>query len=453
MTKIEDGEEDVNMHVSWLLLSDVPPNTLIGLDTNVWTVGRNFRGVRNIPLGLHYLFINAAANGPEGEVISGPRCGVFLDLSKPCVVKKRWVKESEEFVDLPSTEGDVDLMRSNPTEVKMYLIAYPKERFANWVALSSHITLDTINRLQPSGRYIYSCALFLSEKSMSRDSASLPIPTRLCRSCEGIAASESLARGEEQLPTLRTLPETDLHWTELPQHPLYPPGSSPAQISQYNMDQTYTLNHIIAQLQYPGEQLSSTSALTPAEARLLGEFHFAFVVFLFGEVLEGWYQWRRLFSLLANCERAVVERPRLYKALITSLYRLLMYSASGEVTGSNGADVNVARLLHAGGEENEGRGFPAHFDEWYECHNGPAFLPHTMTRLFGNIAEAAATAPADQIRLVEDLLSRAEGLRVCLERRFNVRLPGRRHSALVDGGLLAEEVDWDTDEAPVIVCD
>ncbi|EUB57138.1 hypothetical protein EGR_08022 [Echinococcus granulosus] len=399
MTKIEDGEEDVNMHVSWLLLSDVPPNTLIGLDTNVWTVGRNFRGVRNIPLGLHYLFINAAANGPEGEVISGPRCGVFLDLSKPCVVKKRWVKESEEFVDLPSTEGDVDLMRSNPTEVKMYLIAYPKE------------------------------------------------------SCEGIAASESLARGEEQLPTLRTLPETDLHWTELPQHPLYPPGSSPAQISQYNMDQTYTLNHIIAQLQYPGEQLSSTSALTPAEARLLGEFHFAFVVFLFGEVLEGWYQWRRLFSLLANCERAVVERPRLYKALITSLYRLLMYSASGEVTGSNGADVNVARLLHAGGEENEGRGFPAHFDEWYECHNGPAFLPHTMTRLFGNIAEAAATAPADQIRLVEDLLSRAEGLRVCLERRFNVRLPGRRHSALVDGGLLAEEVDWDTDEAPVIVCD
>lgn len=130
-----------------------------------------------------------------------------------------------------------------------------------------------------------------------------------------------------------------------------------------------------------------------------------------------------------------------------------MYSASGEATDSNEMDVNMAGLFHSGAEGKEGRGLLAQFDEWHACHNEPAFLPHTLTRLFGNIAEAAATAPSDRIRLMEDMLGRAEGLRVCLERRFNVRLSGHRNSAGVDGGLPAEEVDWDTDEAPVIVCE
>ncbi|VDM35794.1 unnamed protein product [Hydatigera taeniaeformis] len=435
-------EQGANSNVSWLLLSDVPPNTLIGLDTNVWTIGPNFRGIRDIPLGIHYLFFNAAANSSDGKPVSGPRCSLFLDLSRPCVVKKRWVKESEEFVDLPGSEGDVNLMRENQSEMQIYLVAYPKE---SWVALSSYITLDTVARLQPSGRYIYSCPLFLSKQSTSRDRASLTIPTRLWRDCENVTAPESIAKGEEQLPALKTLPETE--------HPLYPPGSSPAQISQYNMDQTYTLDHIITQLECSGEGKSSASALMPAEARLLGEFHFAFVVFLLGEVLEGWYQWRRLLSLLANCERAVVERPRFYKALITSLYRLLMYSGSDEVAFSHGTEVNVAGLFQVGSECKGGGGLLAHFDEWHACRNEPTFLPHTLTRLFGNIAEAVATVSSDRSRMVEDLLSRAEGLRVCLERRFRVRLCGHRNSAGDDGGLPAEEVDWDSDEAPVIVCE
>lgn len=127
MAKTERKEE-ISQNVSWLLLSDVPPGTLIGLDTNVWTVGPNFRGIRDIPLGLHYLFFNATTNSLEGKTVSGPRCSLFLDLTKPCVVKKRWVKEAEEFSDLPSAEGDVDLMRSNQAEMQMYLIAYPNER-------------------------------------------------------------------------------------------------------------------------------------------------------------------------------------------------------------------------------------------------------------------------------------------------------------------------------------
>lgn len=44
----------------WLILSDVPAGTVIGLDTNIWKVGRNFRGIKDIPLGIHYLFYRFA---------------------------------------------------------------------------------------------------------------------------------------------------------------------------------------------------------------------------------------------------------------------------------------------------------------------------------------------------------------------------------------------------------
>ena len=48
------------------------------------------------------------------------------------------------------------------------------------------------------------------------------------------------------------------------------------------------------------------------------------------------------------------------------------------------------------------------------------------------------------------MLDRAEGLRNCLERRFNVRLATNREAS-AQGEMLVDELDWDTDEAPVIV--
>lgn len=246
-----------------------------------------------------------------------------------------------------------------------------------------------------------------------------------------------------------------IHWTPIPQHPLYPPGSTPIEISQHNIDQTYTLNQLISQLDSPNDEEREDgerrpSALSHGECRLLAEFHFAFVVFLLGEVLEGWFHWRKLLALLANCEKAVRERPSFYKALITSLYRLLTYSdeEKPETSAGGSSSVGVAGLFQAGNEANGGFAF---FDGWKECEaNEPAFLPHTMMRLFGNIAEAAEVADKRN-RQIKDVLERAEGLRTCLERRFDVKLAV--HRRVRDGEIPVEEVDWDTDEAPVIVMD
>lgn len=230
------------------------------------------------------------------------------------------------------------------------------------------------------------------------------------------------------------------------------------EISRHNIDQTYTLNHIIAHLEgespegdSPEPERRPTGVLSQGESRLLGEFHFAFVVFLLGEVLDGWFHWRKLLTLLANCEGAIKERPALYKALISSLYRLLVYNdetEGPETEKSIDHSVNIAGLFQAGGEDSLGSAF---FDGWKECDpNEPAFLPHTIMRLFGNIAEAADST--DKKHRVNDVLDRAEGLRVCIESKFNVKLAVHRPDRTTDVGEISiDEVNWDTDEAPVIV--
>lgn len=39
-----------------LLLFDVPENTEIGIDLKFWRVGKLFKGIKDIPLGFHYLY-------------------------------------------------------------------------------------------------------------------------------------------------------------------------------------------------------------------------------------------------------------------------------------------------------------------------------------------------------------------------------------------------------------
>ncbi|KAL7054995.1 hypothetical protein AAHC03_024171 [Spirometra sp. Aus1] len=439
MSTSKDDEVD---DTCWLVLTDVPTGTVIGLDANVWRVGRHFRGIKDIPLGLHYMFYSAVRE----NAVSGVRCSQFLNFTKPCIVKKRWISNQEEFQDEPEADIDREILLSKPTEVSMFLAQYPKERLADWVSLSSHITASVVTRLEPTGRYIYSCAQFQSEKSNSQDRASVPIPDRLLRDRMDSVTPESLAECEAQLPALKTVPETDLRLTVLPAHPLYPPGASPTEISLHNMDQTYTLNALLGQIETSTAAASSSTdsrGLSHAEAFLLGEFQFSFAVFLLGEVLEGWYHWRNILTLLANCEKAICEHPHLYKALITCLYRQLTFTGDEKAKEKDSEDddsLSMSDLFH-----------PGSFDGWSQRRpDDPAFLPHTLSHLFSNIAQASKNGD----KALVDLTDRAEGLRKSLERKFGVTLSSCIRSTEVpdaEGCVPVDAFNWDDDEAPTIV--
>ncbi|MCE5165971.1 hypothetical protein HAX54_013511, partial [Datura stramonium] len=43
-----------------LLLLDVPQHTLIGIDTQMFSSGPNFKGVKMIPPGVHFIYYSAS---------------------------------------------------------------------------------------------------------------------------------------------------------------------------------------------------------------------------------------------------------------------------------------------------------------------------------------------------------------------------------------------------------
>jgi len=55
----------------------------------------------------------------------------------------------------------------------------------------------------------------------------------------------------------------------------------------------------------------------------LGELQFAFIVFILGENLEGFEQWKRMIILICNCEDLMKESPQLFLDLIPVLYSQL----------------------------------------------------------------------------------------------------------------------------------
>lgn len=156
------------------------------------------------------------------------------------------------------------------------------------------------------------------------------------------------------------------------------------------------------------------------------------IIIILGEVLDGWYQWRRILSLLANSETAVSEHPRLYRSLLTCLYRQLTFDPEN----SNSKSTTLAPPS-------------ASIAEFFQSPDPSEqlFLPRTLSRLFTNITVSASTGD------FEDLVERAEGLRASLERRFGVEIPAMMPPAA--SATLEEtsvdEIAWDTDEAPVII--
>ncbi|VEL39816.1 unnamed protein product [Protopolystoma xenopodis] len=104
---------------------------------------------------------------------------------------------------------------------------------------------------------------------------------------------------------------------------------------------------------------------------------------------------------------------------------------------------------------------------------GPSFLATCMRRLIANILAADSAAKIDEglstslaissgskmaskSNQLADLANRAVGFQCSLERRFGCSLEPEKQGCLsktsdVSGELLVSEVDWDSEDAPVIV--
>ena len=114
------------------------------IDMQSWRSGPEFKGIKMIPSGLHFIYWSSVSK--EGSV--GPRTGFFHYFAQKEIYAKRFNAQTETFEDTFTTD-DIERFRHNLKDMDRYLGAYPYDLWKKWVSLSNRISTDTMARLEP----------------------------------------------------------------------------------------------------------------------------------------------------------------------------------------------------------------------------------------------------------------------------------------------------------------
>ncbi|KAI4460040.1 a1 cistron splicing factor aar2-related [Holotrichia oblita] len=283
------------------LFLDVPEGTEFGIDMKSWNTCEKFRGVKMIPPGIHYIFYSAVND--YGDI--APRSGFFYNFKQGEMIAKKWDKdECDMSVDI-ITENEIVGFKENLMALDQFLGPYPYDISEKWSNLSSHITEMTIQRIQPLSGVIRSALELISYENSVRSKQN--------KTDESPSSSKHAKRsrfsGDEKfldnlLPDLRPKPGTELRFTELPSKH-YPENSTPSEITQHNLDLTYTLECLLQNYD--------------SEMDLIGELELSYICFLVGHSFEAFEHWKIIIGLLCECENAISKHRNIYDAFISVL--------------------------------------------------------------------------------------------------------------------------------------
>ncbi|XP_037336682.2 protein AAR2 homolog [Pungitius pungitius] len=286
-----------------LVLLGVPQGTELGIDCKSWQVGPRFKGVKMIPPGLHFLHycsVNSTSCG--GEV--GPKTGLFLSLKPRDVLLANW-DPKEEDLDFSASrnEAEVSRVRANLRDLDPHLGPYPYEVMRKWVSLTDRLSEEVASGLQPLSGRVCAFSDVVPELQLrhTKDRAEQPRNDSAC---------QSMREGLDRLPRMKPREGTEMRFSVIPEKK-YPPGATPAEVTQCSLDQSYALETV----------LQRHHQLQPLN--LLGELQFAFVCFLIGNVYECFEHWKSLLALLCRSEGAMRKHKELYLGLIGVLYHQL----------------------------------------------------------------------------------------------------------------------------------
>ena len=220
-----------------LVLLGVPQGTELGIDCKSWQVGPRFRGVKMIPPGLHFLHYSSV-NSPScgGEI--GPRTGLFLFLKPREILVAKWDPKEEDLdFSASKNEEEVSRIRATLQELNPYLGPYPYEVMRKWVSLTDRLSEELVNNLQPlSGRICaFSDVIPEIEFRHTKDRAEQPRNDTTC---------QSMREGLSRLPKMKQREGTELRFSVIPKK-TYPPGATPAEITQFSMDLSYALETVL----------------------------------------------------------------------------------------------------------------------------------------------------------------------------------------------------------------
>ncbi|KAK0087529.1 hypothetical protein PV325_000779 [Microctonus aethiopoides] len=272
-----------------LIVTDVPPGTDFGIDFKSWTTGDNFKGIKMLPPGLHFIHYSAVSS--EYNEMS-PRVGFFHIFHEREFLVKKWDNKDEGISAEDIDEEVVNRFKCNLKNLDKFLGPYPYDTWKEWQKLTSKIDDELIKRCQPLCGYVRAALELENCDDNSRPRGSEINKKRKRGSGLSIEAQEELL-----LPTLKPKPGTELRLTELPDK-TYPDNATPTEITQHSLDTSYALNIVIEKLKQPLE--------------IIGELQLSFICFLVGQSLDAFDHWKKLIALICGADKLIPNRRAIY---------------------------------------------------------------------------------------------------------------------------------------------
>ncbi|XP_026322049.1 protein AAR2 homolog isoform X2 [Hyposmocoma kahamanoa] len=301
----------------------VPQETQFGIDMQCWNTEEDFRGIKMIPPGLHYIHYSAVSKG-TGDV--SPRSGFMHYFQKKEFLVKMWDKKTEDMSKEEISDESIQRLKDNLLNLDRHLAPYPYEIWQKWKLLCSQITAELATKLSPENGMIRASVELMSTTDQDRprgvksaqastDSQEGGTPTNEagdtredCIPGQSDAKRARKITQEEKedamLPDLKPMPGTAMRFTEIPKDK-YPPGSTPEEITKHYLDQSYCLELMIAQHEEP--------------LHIIGELQFAFLCFLIGHSLEAFEHWKNLVILICSCDDAIHKYRTVFFHFIRTL--------------------------------------------------------------------------------------------------------------------------------------
>ena len=284
---------------SCVLLLDLPENALAGIDLLSFTSSPRFKGVKNLPPGLHFIF---AASDSALSVRHGAWFYVSPGTGSPQVFVKRWDELNEDLV-AETSQTEVLRWKANLGSIwKDGLTPYRQtvreedsgteggweEESQDWDELTSRITQTLLSRI---------CGLNPDHWSLTSASSGLLD----LESIPGLETSRSTQHPEKEL---RFLP-IDLRRT-------WRVGATGRERTEAAQDRSWFLGDLIENHSLAGDKRGR-------EFEVLGELQFAFLMVLTLNNNSCLEQWKRILILLFTCRHAIKERSQLFVEVLRAL--------------------------------------------------------------------------------------------------------------------------------------
>ncbi|WPG98824.1 Hypothetical protein R9X50_00162200 [Acrodontium crateriforme] len=277
-----------------LILHNLPPSALAGIDLLSFTTTPRFQGVKNLPPGFHFTYVGSSTAFSE-------RHGVWFEIPKntsststPLIITK-WEGESETLVvETDSTailrwranlgslwQKSLTPYRQSTTSAAS---ADDTEELVDWDKLTSHITQPLLSRICAGEAHNWTLT---SASSAKRDIESIP----------GLTAQEtSLQVGEE------------LHFLPVDLRQTWRQGATGRERTDAAQDRSWALRNVI-----------EAHCGNGCGEEVVGELQFCFLMILTLNNFSCLEQWKRLLTLLFTCSSAVETHSALFVLALGTL--------------------------------------------------------------------------------------------------------------------------------------